>query len=77
MALPFDYIREGDTAYYERRGCFMKMKLDIKKILNPKVVGYAAAGLSALIAFASALDDQEKDKTIKELVDKVAELEKK
>lgn len=75
MALPFDYIRERDMPYYERRG--YSMKVDLKKILTPKVIGYAAAGLSALMAFGTALDDQAKDKTIKDLTERVAKLEKK
>lgn len=53
------------------------MKVDLKKLFNPKVVGYAAAALSALMAFATTLDDQAKDKTIKDLTKRVTELEKK
>lgn len=53
------------------------MKAIIKAVMNPKVLGYIAAGLSALFSFASVLDDREKDQTIKDLVKRVAELEKK
>lgn len=53
------------------------MKAAIKVILNPKVVGYIAAGLSALFSFASVMDDRAKDQTIKDLVKRVTELEKK
>lgn len=55
----------------------MKLMMIIKKILNPKVLGFAWATISALIEFQSVLDARKDSKERKDLVKRVAELEKK
>lgn len=51
--------------------------MNIKSLLNGKVIGIVIAGASAVAAFASEVESQKKEKAFKELTEKVAELEKK
>lgn len=53
----------------------MKPKFDIKNVANMKWVGFAAAGVAAVVAFIGSLQDQQQEKTIQELGERVAKLE--
>jgi hypothetical protein len=53
----------------------MKPKFDISNLANMKWVGFAAAGVAAVVAFIGSLQDQQQEKTIQELGERVAKLE--
>ena len=56
----------------------MKVKFDkIAKIVDAKWVGYVAAGVAAITAFGSSMQEQQKEKAFKELADRVSQLENK
>lgn len=42
-------------------------KLNLKKLIGPKTLGVVAAGITAVFAFANALDGQKKDEQLKTL----------
>lgn len=44
-------------------------KLDLKKFIGPKTLGVVAAGITAVLAFANALDGQKKNEQLKTLWD--------
>lgn len=52
-------------------------KFDISKLAGAKWIGYAAAGVAAIVAFAGSIQDQQKEKTIKDLAERVSQLENK
>lgn len=52
-------------------------KIELKKILNPKVIGYLGAGVAAFVAFTSNLDDQAKAKELREMKERLDKLENK
>ena len=52
-------------------------KFDISKIANAKWIGVAGAIITGVVAVASNLQDQKKEKTISDLVDRVSKLENK
>ena len=52
-------------------------KFDITKLASAKWIGYAVAGFAAIGAFASSMQDQQKEKTIKDLAERVSKLENK
>jgi hypothetical protein len=54
-----------------------KGKFDISAITNAKWIGYAAAAIAAISAFASSMAERKQEKTIEELVDRVSKLENK
>ena len=53
------------------------MKLNIAKIADAKWIGFVAAGIAAIAAFSSSMQEQQTEKTIKELNDRVSKLETK
>jgi hypothetical protein len=52
-------------------------KFDFKKLADAKWIGIAMAGFAAIGAFMTSIEDQKKDKLIKDLADRVAKLENK
>ena len=56
----------------------MKPKFEkIAKVFDAKWVGYVAAGVAAIAAFGSSMQEQQKEKAFKELSDRVSQLESK
>lgn len=53
----------------------MAKKFDISKLADAKWIGYAVAAVAAISAFASSVQDQKKEKLIKDLADRVTKLE--
>lgn len=53
----------------------MKPKFDVKKLGGMKWVGFAVAGVAAVVAFVGSLQDQQQEKTIQELGERVSKLE--
>lgn len=51
-------------------------KFDITKLAEAKWIMYAGAAFAAIGAFATSIQDQKKEKVIKELVERVSNLEK-
>ena len=49
---------------------------DITKLTGAKWIGYVAAGIAAIAAFSSSMQDQKREKTIEELGKRLTELEK-
>lgn len=52
-------------------------KFDITKITDAKWIMYAGAAFAAIGAFVTSMQDQKKEKLIKELADRVTNLENK
>ena len=51
-------------------------KFDISKLTDAKWIMYVGAGFAAIGAFVTSMQDQKKEKTIKDLVERVTKLEK-
>lgn len=54
-----------------------KPNINMAKLADAKWIGYVAAGVTAVAAFASSLQDQKKEKLVADLAERVAKLEKK
>lgn len=50
-------------------------KFDLSKLADAKWIGVAMAGFAAIGAFMSSMQDQQKDKMLKDLAERVAKLE--
>lgn len=52
-------------------------KIEFKKLLNPKIIGYLGAGVAAFVAFNSNLEDQKKERELREMKERLDKLENK
>ncbi len=55
----------------------MMSKFNLTKLADVKWIGYIAAGVAAVVAFSTEMQNQQKEKDFKDLSDRVSKLENK